>query len=187
MQFSRRFTPTEPCLASYCIHVTVIKIFGESIFNDAVTIVMYQTVVQAMHATGASPVTNIVMSCASFLLIFLGSFAIGTVVAFATVYILKKFHPYIADVDEKSYNRTEIAIMIAAPIISYLIAQGIMFSGIVCILFCGLILSQYAAEILGLETRKILKLLYQTSAYLCESTVFLFLGMSAAEFYPAYK
>lgn len=147
---------------------------------------MYQTVVQAMRATGASPITNIVMSCASFLLIFIGSFAIGTAIAFLTTYILKKFRSIIADPEGKNYNRAEIAIMIAGPIASYLIAQGITLSGIVSVLFCGLILSQYAAELLSLQTRKVLKLMYQTSAYVCESSVFLFLGMSAVEYYSAY-
>ncbi len=147
---------------------------------------MYQTVVQAMKATGTSPVTNLVLSCASFLLIFIGSFAIGTGIAFLTTYTIKYFHNVIADPESKAYNRAEISIMIAAPIISYLIAQGVELSGIVSILFCGLILSQYAAEMLSMKTRKVLKLLYQTSAYICESTVFLFLGMSAVEYYTAY-
>ena len=139
-----------------------------------------------MRATGTSPITNLVMSCASFLLIFIGSFAIGTFVAFLTSYILKSFHSLIEDPEGKKYNRTEITIMVAAPFASYLIAQGVGLSGIVSILFCGFILSQYAAEMLSVKSRKALKMLYQTAAYICESSVFLFLGMSAVEYYTAY-
>ena len=148
---------------------------------------MYQTVIQAMHSTASSPLVNIFMSGAFFMLIFLGSFAIGCAVAFATCYILKNFQGLIAQPDETRFNRKEIAIMVIGPVLSYLIAQGVTLSGIVSILFCGFVLSQYAADMLSLQTRKVLKFLYQAAAYMCESTVFLFLGMSAVEFYVAYR
>ncbi len=148
---------------------------------------MYQTVIQAMHATGTSPLTNLFMSGASFMLIFIGSFAIGAAISFFTAYLLKYFHDDIVEPDEKKYNRTEIAIMIASPLMCYLVAQGLGLSGIVSILFGGFILSQYAAEMLAPGTRRVLKLMYQTVAYVCESTVFLFLGMSAVEYYTAYS
>lgn len=140
-----------------------------------------------MHATGTSPTTNLIMSCASFLLIFLGSFAIGTAIAFITCYIIKRFSDIIgSDPHDKKYNRAEIAIMVASPAASYLLAQGVQLSGIVSVLFCGLILSQYAAEMLSYKTRQVLKMIYQSVAYVCESCVFIFLGMSAAEYYAAY-
>lgn len=148
---------------------------------------MYQTVILSMNNAGLAPLTNMVMSCASFMLIFLGSFAIGVAVSFFTAYILKVYHPIIKEDNPKKINRTEIAVMVISPIASYLIAQGVSLSGIVSILFCGFLLSQYAAENLSLRSRKILKMLYQTSAYICESSVFLFLGMSAVEFYVSYK
>jgi NhaP-type Na+/H+ or K+/H+ antiporter len=126
------------------------------------------------------------MSCASFCLIFIGSFAIGTAVAFITTYILKYFRESLDDPNKKSINRAHVAIMTAAPFLSYLIAQGLVLSGIMSILFCGFVLSQYAAEMLNVRTRNVLKVMYQTCAYVCESTVFMFLGMSAVEFYGAY-
>jgi sodium/hydrogen exchanger 8 len=101
--------------------------------------------------------------------------------------VLKKFQKDIYDPNENKYNRTEIAIMVASPVITYLLSQGIGLSGIVSILFSGLVLSQYAAEMLSIKTRKVLKLLYQTTAYICEGTVFIFLGMSLVEYFPAYK
>eukprot|EP00826_Nyctotherus_ovalis_P052239 TRINITY_DN659_c0_g2_i2.p2 TRINITY_DN659_c0_g2~~TRINITY_DN659_c0_g2_i2.p2 ORF type:complete len:243 (-),score=46.20 TRINITY_DN659_c0_g2_i2:410-1138(-) len=147
---------------------------------------MYQTIINAKKSTGSSPVTNIVMSAASFLLIFIGSFAIGTIIAFFTAYVLKRYRREIYEPSKKKYNRAEIAIMLVSPISTYLLSQGIGLSGIVSILFSSLILSQYAAELLSYESRRILKLLYQTGAYVCESAVFIFLGMSAVEYYPAY-
>jgi len=151
---------------------------------------MYQTVMLSLRSTGVSPVTNLFMSCASFMLIFLGSFAIGCAVAYYTSYLIKRYNPIIREDDpqkKKRINRAEVTIMVVSPIASYLIAQGIGLSGIVSILFCGFILSQYAAENLSYQTRKLIKFLYQSSAYICESTVFMFLGMSAVEFYGAYR
>ena len=63
-------------------------IFGESIFNDAVTIVLYRTI---LKVTGSSDTTaEIAISCGMFFVIFIGSFLIGVGVAFFASFILKK-------------------------------------------------------------------------------------------------
>lgn len=148
---------------------------------------MYQTVVSALTIKGEAPIISLAVSLSSFLLIFIASFAIGLVSGFIGSYIIKKFHWIIKTEKPEALNKTEVSIMVITPVLSYLIPQGIGLSGIVSILFCGYILSQYAAENLSLQTRKVLKLMYQASAYICESTVFMFLGMSAVEFYVSYE
>ena len=96
--------------------------FGESVFNDAVTIVMYQTIQMAIHLSGST--TEILfLSAASFIMIFLGSFLIGAIMALLTAYLLKK-----QDVpDQKGFKTFEIVIMIFSPWASYLIAQVINY------------------------------------------------------------
>jgi NhaP-type Na+/H+ or K+/H+ antiporter len=65
-------------------------IFGESIFNDAITIVLYKTIVRLK---GEDPgAVAFFESLGLFLLIFIGSFVIGVVVAFATSYVLKRIN-----------------------------------------------------------------------------------------------
>lgn len=65
-------------------------IFGESIFNDAVAIVMYQTVMLAGTA-GESTVWELIYKGAGdFTLIFVGSLVIGAVMALLVAFILKR-------------------------------------------------------------------------------------------------
>ena len=64
-------------------------VFGESIFNDAISIVMYETVVMA--GTGDKTMSEEVFdSIAQFLLIFVGSLLIGAVSALLIAFILKR-------------------------------------------------------------------------------------------------
>ncbi len=150
-------------------------------FGDAVAILLYQTLLQTMRSTEVDRATRAFMSIASFVWALLGSFVAGVAVGLVTSYLLKRFHKYIEEPEKGKLNGTEVGIMTIAPIAGYLLAEAINLSGIVTILFSGLVLSQYAAENLHLQTRKVLKMLYQATADLCQNTVFLFLGMSAVQ------
>ena len=64
-------------------------VFGESIFNDAISIVMYETVILA--GTGDKTVSQeIFSSIGQFMLIFVGSLLIGAVSALLSAFILKR-------------------------------------------------------------------------------------------------
>jgi len=64
-------------------------VFGESIFNDAITIVMYNTVVH-LGTSDESMGESIVVSIGNFATIFLGSFLIGAFSALLVAFILKR-------------------------------------------------------------------------------------------------
>ena len=71
-------------------------VFGESIFNDAISIVMYETVIMA--GTGDKTMSEEVFgSIAQFLLIFVGSLLIGAVSALLIAFILKRQASYIRE------------------------------------------------------------------------------------------
>ena len=66
-------------------------IFGESIFNDAIAIVMYETVMMSGGGTGDKTITGQVFGfIGQFLLIFIGSLLIGAVSALLIAFILKR-------------------------------------------------------------------------------------------------
>ena len=68
-------------------------IFGESIFNDAIGIVMYQTVIEA--GTGDRSASEEFMAASGrFLLIFIGSLLIGAVSALLIAFIMKRQSNY---------------------------------------------------------------------------------------------
>ena len=64
-------------------------VFGESIFNDAIGIVMYETVLK-MGQNGRSMSEEIILASLDFLVIFIGSIIIGAVFALAIAYLLKR-------------------------------------------------------------------------------------------------
>ena len=65
-------------------------IFGESIFNDAVAIVMYQTVMLAGTEADATVWESIYKGAGDFTLIFVGSLVIGAVMALLVAFVLKR-------------------------------------------------------------------------------------------------
>lgn len=169
-------------------------VFGESIFNDAITIVMYRTIVDLGAAKDEDVGAEIVQAVGSFFLIFIGSFLIGTLSALFLCFILKRQASNHEDKDldtkeihlkklnQESRLQNEVATMVMCPYISYLIAEGLELSGIVAILCNGVVLSQYATPNLRNQTQNMLKFLYETVAYVAESLVFLFLGMGLFAF-----
>ena len=64
-------------------------VFGESIFNDAIGLVMYETVLK-MGGDGKSLRDDVLGAAADFFVIFIGSIVIGAVMALMTAYLLKR-------------------------------------------------------------------------------------------------
>ena len=82
-------------------------VFGESIFNDAISIVMYETVIMA--GSGDKTLTQEIFgSVMQFALVFIGSLLIGAVSALLIAFILKRQASYIREqnqTDEKMTDR----------------------------------------------------------------------------------
>lgn len=64
-------------------------VFGESIFNDAIGIVMYDTV-KNLGQSKLSPVKQVAMAAWRFCLIFVGSLMIGAITALIVAFLLKR-------------------------------------------------------------------------------------------------
>ena len=65
-------------------------VFGESIFNDAIGIVMYETVLKMGNVEDRSLGAELMLATADFFFIFLGSLIIGAVLALIIAYLLKR-------------------------------------------------------------------------------------------------
>lgn len=154
-------------------------IFGESIMNDAICIVMYWSVVDLKMDGNQDLMKESFWAFVNFCFVFIGSFVIGAVLALIIAYLLKKrFH---SQEREGIYN-VQILLLIITPWVSYLIAEGFEFSGIVSILCNGIFLHIYAAPNIPWMARKALHIGYETAVYTCETLVFLFLGLGVFAF-----
>jgi NhaP-type Na+/H+ or K+/H+ antiporter len=186
-------------------------IFGESIFNDAIAIVMYRSFTE-IKATD-SFIADLLSSLGSFMVVFLGSVMIGAFSALLIAFILKRQSSYNREQAEadaqrpnnelsqqeievegnirpasqvQGHSNTEISLMILCPWVSYLIAEGLELSGIVSIMVNGIFLSYYAQPNISISSRRVLKTGYETVAHSCETLVFIFLGLGLSAFNHPY-
>lgn len=122
-------------------------IFGESIMNDAVSIVFYESSVKLgiLQASGL----EIFQTLVRFVLVFVGSVCLGFASGYLTAVILK----FVSQKRIHNINNIEIGLVLIIPWVCYLLASIVGLSGIVAILFNGLAqaaytrpnLSQYAS------------------------------------------
>jgi len=164
-------------------------VFGESIFNDAIAIVMFN-IVMKMGDTDSSVGDEIGKGIGSFALIFAGSLFLGAIFALLISFVLKRQSNYFGDnqwskglnhrqkvIIAKQSVLTEISMMILCPLVAYFVAGGLKMSGIVSILINGMFLNYYAKPNITPAARKIIKMLYEVIAHSAETVVFLFLGI----------
>ncbi|RPD63374.1 sodium/hydrogen exchanger [Lentinus tigrinus ALCF2SS1-6] len=144
-------------------------IFGESLLNDAVSIVMYETLSQ-FHGSDFS-VSHIFHGVGIFLLSFGVSMALGVVFGLAMSLILK--HSSLS-----LYPSIETCLVALCAYMCYFFSNGLSMSGIVSLLFCGITLKHYAYHTMSRRTQRATKYIFSTLAQLSENFIFIYLGLS---------
>ena len=151
-------------------------VFGESVLNDAVAIVLYRTLLDfADKGASAASVVGIVESAGFFLFVFLGSMATGT--AFA-VLAAAFFRGVKGSAVLEHQAHVETSLVMIAPYCAYAAAEFLQLSGIVAILFCGIAMAHYARPNLSAAARRDSAMIFKTLATLSETFVFLYMGVS---------
>ena len=163
-------------------------IFGESLLNDAVSIVMYEYVILSFHPYASRHAhhfertlsqfhgTEIYLSSlfhgtGIFLLSFSVSMALGVAFGLAMSLVLK--HSSLA-----VYPSIESCLVALCAYTCYFFSNGLSMSGIVSLLFCGITLKHYAYHTMSVRTQRATKYLFGTLAKLSENFIFIYLGMS---------
>ncbi|KAL7626391.1 monovalent cation:H+ antiporter, CPA1 (nhx1) [Parahypoxylon ruwenzoriense] len=147
-------------------------IFGESILNDAIAIVIFETAQKYKSETaGAYGFFSFFEGVGIFLLIFFGSLLIGVLVGVGTALALK--FTYI-----RRYPQIETCMIVLIAYASYFFSQGLKMSGIVSLLFCGITLKHYAYFNMSRRTQLSTKYFFQILAQLSENFIFIYLGLS---------
>ncbi|KAM9444870.1 sodium/hydrogen exchanger 8 [Clarias gariepinus] len=152
-------------------------VFGESILNDAVSIVLTNTA-EGFTSSDASSVTGwqtFLQALSYFLKMFFGSAALGTLTGLISALCLKHF-------DLRKTPSLEFGMMIIFAYLPYGLAEGIKLSGIMAILFSGIVMSHYTHHNLSPVTQILMQQTLRTVAFMCETCVFAFLGLSIFSF-----
>lgn len=144
-------------------------VFGESLLNDAISIVMFETC-QKFHGQPAK-FTSLFAGAGLFLMTFSVSLLIGVLVGILVALILKHTHI-------KRFPQIESCLILLIAYESYFFSNGCHMSGIVSVLFCGITLKHYAYYNMSRRTQITIKYIFQLLARLSENFIFIYLGLA---------
>lgn len=144
-------------------------ISGESLLNDAVAIVLSDTLRQfrgqELHAV------NILKGIGLFLGVFWASTLIGILFGVFVALIMKYSQLY-------RFPNIEACIVLLMAYSSYFFSNAIQMSSIVTLLFTGITLKHYAYDNLSLKSKQATKSMCQISSQLSENFIFIYLGIN---------
>uniref|UniRef100_A0A8C3TXL0 Sodium/hydrogen exchanger n=1 Tax=Catharus ustulatus TaxID=91951 RepID=A0A8C3TXL0_CATUS len=148
-------------------------LFGESVLNDAVAIVLSSSIV-AYQPTGenthAFDAAAFFKSVGVFLGIFSGSFMMGAVTGVVT---FTKLH---------CFPLLETALFFLMSWSTFLLAEACGFTGVVAVLFCGITQAHYTYNNLSVESRSRTKQLFEVLHFLAENFIFSYMGLALFTF-----
>jgi len=148
-------------------------VFGESVLNDAVAVVIYRTLVNFLKAEFDSSMIG--MAFLQFFINFFGSVLIGITFALLSALLLKF-------VDFRRYFTLEISVVIIFAYAPYLVSEAIGLSGIMAILFCGIVMSHYTYFNLSPVSQITTEKVFRSLSFLAETSVFAYLGLAIPNF-----
>uniref|UniRef100_A0A1B6CUX3 Sodium/hydrogen exchanger n=2 Tax=Clastoptera arizonana TaxID=38151 RepID=A0A1B6CUX3_9HEMI len=155
------------------IHVNeilYIVVFGESLLNDAVTVVLYH-MFEAYTEMGPLNVmyTDILSGLASFVVVALGGVIIGIIWGFLTGFVTR-FTNQVRVIEP-------IFIFVMA-YLAYLNAEIFHMSGILAITFCGITMKNYVEANISHKSHTTVKYAMKMLSSSSETIIFMFLGVA---------
>uniref|UniRef100_A0A8B9GSG9 Sodium/hydrogen exchanger n=1 Tax=Amazona collaria TaxID=241587 RepID=A0A8B9GSG9_9PSIT len=150
-----------------------IIVFGESLLNDAVTVVLYK-VFNSFVELGSEHIraTDYVKGVASFFLVSLGGTAVGLFFAFLLA-LITRFTKHVRII--------EPLFVFLLAYVAYLAAEMVSLSSILAVTFCGICCKKYVEANISQKSRTTVKYTMKTLASSSETIIFMFLGISAVD------
>ncbi|KAH0695177.1 hypothetical protein KY285_022274 [Solanum tuberosum] len=175
-------------------------VFGESVLNDAMAISLYRTM--SLVRSHMSTDQNYFMITIRFVETFMGSLSAGVGVGFVSALISFMFYFLPAvhlsrifflhhllltdDIDGVSANSVvslqnlESCLFVLFPYFSYMLAEGLGLSGIVSILFTGVVMKRYTYPNLSESSQRFVSAFFHLISSLAETFVFIYMGFDIA-------
>ncbi|XP_017937187.1 sodium/hydrogen exchanger 3 isoform X2 [Manacus vitellinus] len=151
--------------------VLFIIVFGESLLNDAVTVVLYN-VFESFVAIGPTNVTGIecLKGIVSFFVVSLGGTLVGIFFAFL-LSLVSRFTKHVRII--------EPGFVFIISYLSYLTAEMLSLSAILAITFCGICCQKYVKANISEQSSTTVRYTMKMMASGAETIIFMFLGISA--------
>ncbi|XP_037918571.1 sodium/hydrogen exchanger 3 isoform X8 [Hermetia illucens] len=150
--------------------VLYIVVFGESLLNDAVTVVLYH-MMESYNGIGIQNinVADLASGVASFFVVAIGGTIIGVIWGFLTG-LVTRFTDHVRVIEP-------IFIFVMA-YLAYLNAEIFHMSGILAITFCGITMKNYVESNISQKSHTTVKYALKMLSSSSETIIFMFLGVA---------
>ncbi|PAV58005.1 hypothetical protein WR25_13949 isoform B [Diploscapter pachys] len=147
-----------------------INVFGEALFNDGVTVVLYQ-MFKAFAIIGSDNLTigDYASGSVSFIVVAVGGAFIGVFFAFITSLVTKY---------TQGVRILAPVFIFTLPYLAYLTAEMISLSSIIAIAVCGMVMKMYVKGNISHAAANSVKYFTKMVAQSTEIVIFMFLGLS---------
>ncbi|GMT23484.1 hypothetical protein PFISCL1PPCAC_14781, partial [Pristionchus fissidentatus] len=145
-----------------------VNVFGEALFNDGVTVVLYELFKQFMVLDEVLPI-DFAAGTAAFFLVAIGGLIVGLLAAMFTA-ILTKY-------SDHAVILAPLFIFLV-PYMGYLIAETLSLSPIIAIAVCGMVMKQYVKGNVSATAANSVKYFTKMLSSSSETVIFMFLGLS---------
>uniref|UniRef100_A0A7S1TVF8 Sodium/hydrogen exchanger n=1 Tax=Phaeomonas parva TaxID=124430 RepID=A0A7S1TVF8_9STRA len=145
-------------------------VFGESVLNDAVAIVLFRIFSKFQASGQAFNEASLALVMSEFLGVSIGSVFCGVLIGLICSYVCK--HTLIS-----AHPHYEIAILFLFAYGSYALAELVALSGIMSLFFSGITLSHYNSYNLSTTSRITSEVTFKALATVSEFFVYLYMGM----------
>jgi len=153
--------------------VTILE--GESLVNDASSLILYQFSLMALMNNGNVSLFDLPKN---FLLVSGGGVILGLIAAFLVAQLTRRLND--------ATIATVLSLLI--PMIIYVAAEEFHVSGVLAVVSCGLYLSWYSSEIITFQARFKLKEFWEVLTFILNGIIFILLGLQlprlTAQFSP---
>jgi len=148
-------------------------IFGESVLNDAVAVVLFQTVDSLSDAEADFHVSGqaLLGTIARFVGVFVGSVTLGVVFGLLTALITKR-------VIKDAHAPAEVTVMICMAYLAFIVADDLKLSGLMAVFFAGVVMSHYAKYNLSQHGQHTTQHVARTLSHLGELLTFMYFGFT---------
>nr|XP_023646145.1 sodium/hydrogen exchanger 5 [Paramormyrops kingsleyae] len=150
-----------------------IIVFGESLLNDAVTVVLYKVFISFVEVgPGNVQTADYFKGVASFLIVNVGGTLVGLIFAVLLAFVTRF---------TKRVRIIEPLFIFLLVYLAYLTAELFSLSAILSMTFCGIGCNKYVEANISQKSRTTVKYTMKTLASIAETIIFIFLGISAVD------
>jgi len=151
-------------------------VFGESVLNDAVSIVLFHIFAGCIGYSGTLSAIA-VQVVTDFIYVFVGSALAGLMFGCFSALLFKHLH--LGEYTQEHGPHLELAIFLIFCYAPYLMAESVDLSGTVAILFTGTSMKRYTFSNLSKPAQEFTEMMIALLACLAEAFIFIDLGTSA--------